>query len=323
MSRPVDRLSRPTSTTASAARLFLALCASLLFSLALASCGGGGSSPTAPVAPVADDLAAATAGLGTSPALLGDDLFDVTTSTGYTARTANPFAAIEPLSFYRWVSRNTRSYAFAFSDSDGAGHPRAADVTVNSSRLGMLHLIPSPAGGAAPDTHNVIHKLMDDRWTRRVHLVRETLNTPQGARDVWRVTQASPVRIASQPGARSIASLHLTGSALDVTVTDPAQMRSLAQLPTAAADDSLTVTVVSGAVDDDVFLYWQGQRTRMHPDGGGTHSLRVWSGAASGLRSLGVNVLSRGTLHDDTSLYDSLGWIVPLWVGGTPAGVWP
>ncbi|MFM7232651.1 MAG: hypothetical protein ACKO3S_11805 [bacterium] len=47
------------------------------------------------------------------------------------------------------------------------------------------------------------------------------------------------------------------------------------------------------------------------------------NGGTAGVRALGVNVFSRGTLHDDALGYDSLGWIVPLAVGAPAAGVWP
>jgi hypothetical protein len=93
-------------------------------------------------------------------------------------------------------------------------------------------------------------------------------------------------------------------------------------VPQAAAGDSLTITVDTGAntganADNDVFVYWGDRRVRMIPNGDGTHTVRVFTGSVAGVRSLGVNVLSRGTLHDDALLYDSLGWIFPMRVGAT------
>lgn len=292
--------------------------------VALTGCSGGSSDSTAPTPPANTDVADVSAGLATSPSLLGDDLFDVTLPTGASARAAGAMAALDPLSFYRWVRNSSRSFTSTFSDSDRSARPRAADVLVSRDITGMLHIIRRPAEGAPADTHNVIHKVIRDLWTRRLHLLRETVDTPQGPKSVWRVTQASGIRIASVPSTRIIQSVHLTGSGLDVRVTDPAQLMTLAQVPQAATSDSVTVTVDAGpATGNDVFLYWHDHRARMHPNGDGTHTLRIFTDDSAGLRGIGVNVLSFATLHDDISNYDSLGWIVPLRIGGAPVSVWP
>ena len=299
-----------------------ALLLTLAALLALAGCGGGGDSPTAPTSNTTTDLEAVTTVIAGAGSLSGDGLYDVTSSATASARHAGAFAAIDPLSFHRSVNRSTQGITIAFSDSDGTGHPRTADVTVNRSTLGMFMVLRRPAGGGAVDTSAVVHKLMDDRWKRHLHLSRQTVQGPSGPHEVWSLDQASALRIASQPGSRTIASVHLTGIGLDATLTDAEALRTPAQVPQAVAGDSLTITVDTGAntganADNDVFLYWGDRRVRMIPNGDGTHTVRVHSGNVAALRSLGVNVLSRGTLHDDTLLYDSLGWIFLLRVGAT------
>lgn len=292
------------------------------FALALAGCGKSSSS-TAPDTSASSDVADATVGVTASPTLLADDLFDVTAATGASAHPAEPMTAIDPLGFYRWFSSGTRNLTFAFSDSDSAGRPRQADVTVRRDLYGMFHIIKRPPEGSPPDTHNVVHKPLHDVWTRHLHLVRELAEGPHGLESHWRVQSASGVSIASLPGDRSISSVHLEGVGLNVTFTDPAQLMSLTQLPRVAANDSVTVTMTPGATDDVCVLYWHDHRERMHPNPDGTFSARVAVGSGLGLRGIGVNALSHGTLFDDTAPYNSLGWIVPVWVGDVPTTTWP
>ena len=299
-----------------------ALLLTLAALLALVGCGGGGDSPTAPTSNPSTDLDAVTAVVAGASALSDDGLYDVISSATASARHAGAFAVLDPLSFHRTVNRSTLGISVVFSDSDGAGHPRAAEVTVRRSTLGMFMVLRRPAGGGAVDTSSVVHKVMDDRWTRHLHLTRQTVQGPYGPQEVWSIDQASALRIASQPGSRTIASVHLTGIGLDATLTDAEALRTPAQMPVAVAGDSLTITVGTGAntganADNDVFVYWGDRRVRMIPNGDGTHTVRVHSGNVATLRSLGVNVLSRGTLHDDALPYDSLGWIVPLRIGAT------
>lgn len=298
---------------------YLAALAAL--AVALAGCGKTADS-TVPT-PANTDIAGVTLAVTASPTLLADDLFDVTASTGTSARTAEPMAAIDPLSFYRWFGASSRDFAFAFADNDTAGRPLSADVTVRRDLFGMLHIVKRPLGDAAPDTHNVVHKAIHDVWTRNLHLVREPVDGPNGSASRWRLQSASGVRIASTPGDRRISSVHLLGNGLDFNVTDPAQLMTLVQLPRVALNDSVTVTVTTDAIDDVVVLYWHDHRQRMHANGDGTFTLRVGVGSGVGLRGIGVNALSHGTLYDDTVPYNSLGWIVPVWVGEIPPTVWP
>ena len=297
----------------------LAACSAL--AVALAGCGKAANS-TSPT-PANGDLTGATLAVTASPTLLADDLFDVTASTGASARPAEPTAAIDPLSFYRWFSAGSRDFMFAFADTDNAGRPLSADVTVRRDLFGMLHIVKSAPGGAPPDTHNVVHKPIHDVWLRHLHVVRELADGASASASRWRIESASGVRIASAPGDRSISWVRMVGSGLDFTVTDPAQLMTLVQLPHAVANDSVTVSVSTGAIDDVVVLYWHDHRERMHANGDGTFTLKVGVGSGLGLRGIGVNALSHGTLFDDTAPYNSLGWIMPVWVGENPPSVWP
>ena len=297
------------------------LAAFAAFAVALAGCGKASNS-TSPT-PTNTDIADATLGVAASPSLLADDLFDVTAATGASARPAGPMAAIDPLSFYRWFSSGTRNFTFVFSNNDSSGRPMSADVTVRRNLFGMLHIVKRAPGDAAPDTHNVVHKVIDDVWTRHLHLVREPADGPASLASHWRVESASGVRIASAPGDRRISLVHLVGSGLDFTVTDPAQLMTLVGLPRVLLNDSVTVTVTTDAIDDVVLLYWHDHRERMHANGDGTFTIKVGVGSGLGLRGVGVNALSHGTLYDDAAPYNSLGWIVPVWVGDAPPSVWP
>ena len=80
---------------------------------------------------------------------------------------------------------------------------------------------------------------------------------------------------------------------------------------------SLTLTVTTLRDDDLVILLLHGHRLRFSNNGDGTYttSLQLPSGErADGLRHIGVNAFSHGTLFDDQLPYDSQAWILPFTV---------
>lgn len=285
------------------------LAVSLLCALGAAGCGGsaGPTAPTPVAPPTEADLV--TAAAATTPEWLGDDVFDVTSSTAASARHAGTNAAVTPLAWYRWFYSATRTLSVALADSDATPRATRADVTVDRDLQGMLHLVFDPADGAEPDTHDVIHKLVHDQWQRKLRYARVS----DGGGSHWQLTHASGVRVRSFNGSRSIASVTLTpGAGATVTLTDPAALLAVDALPAIPAGDSITVNVSTGAADDVVALYYGAHRERLHANGDGTFWLRFASGPESNRRNLAVNVLSHGTLYDSAQAYDSMVWILPV-----------
>ena len=85
----------------------------------------------------------------------------------------------------------------------------------------------------------------------------------------------------------------------------------------------MTLTAYTERSDDVVLLYLRDHRAPFHNNGDGTSTAVFSAPDLLGLHHVGVNVLSHDTLFDDTVAYNSLAWIVPIWVGDAPPVVWP
>jgi hypothetical protein len=60
-----------------------------------------------------------------------------------------------------------------------------------------------------------------------------------------------------------------------------------------------------------VLFYDHDERRRFTNNGNGTYTFTFTAGRFIGLRNFGIDVLSHGTLFDDTAAYDSNAWIFP------------
>jgi hypothetical protein len=294
----------------------------------LAGCGKDTvNSPAPKNATSSLDQAQVAGVVALEPEVVEDGQFesaDVTSLDPGTGATGT-LAAISPLRFWRVITSAERSFEFAFADSDSAGRPTTAIVTVHKSLAGRFNIltgVPGDDGGIPGAADSVIHKPLADRWVRRVLLRREPASDP--GRCAWRVVATSGVRVTSRDATTRIASLRVQTAAADVTLTDPLQFFRLRRILQLEPGTPVTLTVTTLKNDDVVVMCRFGHRFRFRNNGDNTYTavwqvpdLRLGSGPRPGpgrppIFHFGVNALSHGTLFDDQAPYDSQAWLLPV-----------
>lgn len=231
---------------------------------------------------------------------------------------ASVLADIRPLRWWRTIRDVERRFEFAFSDTDSVGRPTRAVVTIHKHLRGAFHIVagtPAPGGGRG-DSLTHLRKPLADHWVRRVLLHR--VRTHGDDRVRWRVAATSGVEVTSQDAKTDILSLRVQTASQDTTIENPRAFWFLRRLVRLAPGEDVTLTVTTAATDDLVVLIHRGGRFRFHNNGDGTHTGRWRAPLHGGLRHVGVNALSRGTLFDDAAPYDSRAWILPYAVTGDP-----
>jgi hypothetical protein len=339
------------------ARFTLALVVSLLLAIALLSgCSkkNSTSSLTAPGSSSGGNTAAYQAQisgvLASTPEVVEDGQFEVADlfSTASATGSVNPLAAITPLRWRRHITHVDRTFEFAFSDSDSTGQPQTAIVTVHKLLTGTFDILgttvpdttsnDSTGGGTPKDTLKLIHKPLEDHWVRRILLKHLNMSTRRGTdgdgndqgenedgdhggRNMrWKVAGTSGVEVTSKDATTQIQSLRIQTSSLDTTITDPLVFFRLRRLISVGAMEQVTLTVTTGRNDDNVFLLFHDGHAHFKNNGDGTYSGTWRAPWFAGIKHVGVNALSHGTLYDDAAAYDSKAWIVPYVVKGFSCG---
>jgi len=108
--------------------------------------------------------AAITGALSAAPDFLDDGLYDTATPTNLAPSLRSPQAApgaagaaIEPFTFWRSITGHTRTFEFAFADSDSTGRPTSAVVTLTRTFTGTFNIVPrDPSNPDLPDTDLVV-----------------------------------------------------------------------------------------------------------------------------------------------------------------------
>lgn len=301
-------------------RSILVFLAALLGASLLGGCSDNGTEP-APVAPAQGDREAdLLESMLPATALIEEGLFAdpmETSLAGAAPGTEQAVASpIQPLRFWRNITDIRRSYEFAFADSDSAGHPTTAIITIHKRLLGTFNIVPEPANEGDPRT--VIRKELRDHWVRRVKLRRIVRldDTRYGER--WRVAAVSGVKVTSQMATSEIASVHVESGVIDTVITEPLAFFNLRRILRFDDGADVTLTVTTSRSDDVVLLYRSGHREKMANNGDNTYTATFPAGDLEGWRHFGVNALSHGTLYDDEAPYDSKAWILPYVVASTP-----
>ena len=236
-------------------------------------------------------------------------------------------AAIRPYRFWRTIDRIERRFEFAFADSDSAGLPTTAVVTVHKVLRGSFNIVAGAPGedGAPGDTsRRLVRKRLLDYWTRRVLLKRvERPNTEgEGEPSVrWRVAATSAVKVRSAlpenaADHTNILSVRVQSGALDTTVAQPLEFFRLRGMLKLDPGAQVSVTVTTERADDIVLFVRQDRRVRLEPNGDNTYSGSFTVPDERGVRHFGVNAFSKETLWDDAAPYNSIAWIFPYAVVG-------
>jgi hypothetical protein len=280
--------------------------------IAVAGC----SKSTAPITGANTEQAQISTYMASNPGLIDDELFTDPSSLPL-SRMQGTNAAITPRWFWRRITVSTPHLTFQFSDTDSVGRPRLAAVTLTRHLTGTFNILPAASGDTTQlDSANIVHKSLDDTWTR--HLLFKRCVVPGSDQPLWRLIAASGVQVNSSGMTEQIQSVHVQTSTIDTTLTDPLQLFIITHCMHVAASDSVMLTVTTSKTDDVVLCYYRDLRLHFHSNGDGTYVIKLPIGNLLGMRFFGVNALSHGTLFDDTLPYDSQAWLFHTWVGPPP-----
>lgn len=299
----------------------------------LAGCGNK-SNPSQPssqsATPTPDDIAQVNRVVASSPAFINDDVYEGA-DAAQLATANGAMAAIRPLFWWRRIESVTRTFETEYTNPDSAGRPTMATVTIHRLLKGTFNVV---AGDSANHPDSIVHKPLEDSWTRKLLLKRgRDIAVGDTVISRWRLVGTSGVEVTSTNAVTNIQSVRiqaggLAGSVLDTTITDPLQLHRLRRVFHLPTGTQVLVTVTTGAADDVVLLYRWHRRVLFINNGNNTYTAGWITGDewdrdrdlvfgvshdgdndGSWVRHFGVNALSHGTFFDDASPYDSNAWI--------------
>ncbi len=301
--------------------LTLALAAALL-----SGCGKTGTplSPASTGNGAAADQAQISDAMAGTPQLIEDGVYESPDQTTLGAGgTPGATALIHPLRYWRHITDVRRTFEFTFSDTDSTGRPTKALVTIRKVMRGTFNILTdlAPDDSLPPDSATIgrVRKPLADLWVRHV-LLRRVRDGGSGDPQ-WKVAGISGVEVtsfdprttAAAPafGDTRIVKLRIQSASGDATIEDPLRPLVLRSLPIFDAGEDMTLTVTTLRNDDVVVLVRPGDHRRFHNNGDDTYTLFWHASLEAGVRHVGVNALSNGTLFDDAKPYDSQTWILP------------
>ncbi len=293
----------------------------LLVALAVLA-SGCSKSPTSPTPAATGDVAQVSATLGASATLvdesLAEDPTQVPANETLAGGTARIQALVKPYTWWQQVTSETRTWDFAWADTDTTGRPQTCVATLHKHMTGSFIIIPvSPADSTMPDTSRIV-KPLDKTLVRKVLLKRLTI----GGEREWKVVSVTGAKVTTPGTTVAIQSIRLqSSSGVDTTITDPLQWLTLRNVVKFAANDTVTLTVTTNHTDDAVFIHRWDWRHRMRNNFDGTYTFRWVTSAWSGWRHFGVQAMTHGSLYDDTLPYDAMAWHLPFRVAGGQADV--
>jgi len=278
-----------------------------LAGLALAGCGHSTNSTqaTGGTGSAQSDEAQVASVLAENPDYVNDDLYQ--SEEQQTLESSSGFAAIQPLAFWRVITRVQTSFDTQFGEPDSTGRPTHAVVTIHRHLLGTFNIA---AGVTTPTdtTRKLVRKPLDDAWTRRIALVRVPARDDSG-RGRWRLAGTSGVDVRTRGGVTRVQSLRIQAADMDTTITDPLELHRLRRLFLLPEGTEVTLTATTGSATDVVLFFGRDMRRRFTNNGDGTFTFHFTPGRFTGLRHFGVDALSHGTLFDDAEAYDSNAWL--------------
>jgi hypothetical protein len=271
-------------------------------------------STTAPNPAQSSDVSLVTSTLVSAAALVDDGL-DVD-STQVSAERLAPApgvtsiqAAIRPFTWWQRITSVTRTWSFAWSDTDETSHPKFCVATLTEHLTGTLVIVPaSPTDTTRADTTRIF-KPIDKTLTRRIMLQRLAL----GLDREWRVIAVSGAFVTTPGAVTRIVSLRIqSASGVDTTITDPLQWISLRHIVQFGTNDSVTVTVTTLRADNPVYLHRWDWRHRLRNNLDDTYSITWVTSAWGGYRHFGIQAMSHGSIYDDTQPFDMVAWHLPF-----------
>jgi hypothetical protein len=278
----------------------------LALAFPLAGCGRESAVTAPPGSPSeAQDRAEIEQTLAASP-----DVMDESTYASEEEATTDDGASLGKsalrLRFWRRITDVHRRFEFAFSDPDSSGQPTTAKVTVHTLLSGTFN-IRRPDNDSTRNDGEIVRKRLRDHAVRHVLLKRVRMN--DAGRALWKIVAVSGVQVRSEGAVTAIKSLRIRSASLDTTITDPLELRRLRRILTFEAGERVELTVTTAAPDDFVLLVRPAARFGFRNNGDNTYTGRWSVPAVPGIKLVGVNALSHGTLFDDQAPYDSEAWL--------------
>ena len=246
------------------------------------------------------------------------DLFSGTTESG-TTPFGKALEAIEPWRFGRLIESVDRYVDIQISNP--AGEPAIAEVTWTADIHGTFVVV------AKDSAHTAYSKVFTNNAIRFATFEKRGLNTDP--RRGWRLVGISGTESVSDPHSVQIVSVNLTSTGgVDTTFTNVSELMNRENIIAFAPLDTVTVTVTTTNIDDVVLLHhpaWQALhvnrnhvRRMLTNNGDGTYTGtwivqgQVWMNGYTynhaRKRHFTIDVLSNGTLYDDTEPYDNMSW---------------
>jgi len=275
---------------------------------------GCGKSTTAPNPTESSDAAQVSSTLAASTTLVDDGL-DVDSTQVNAERissgsgVAQLQASLRPFTWWQRITSVSKTWTFAWSDTDSTGHPKSCIATLNEHLTGTLVIVPaSPSDTTRADTTRIF-KPIDKTLTRKVMLQRLAL----GLGREWRIVATTGALVETPGAITRIISLRIqSASGLDTTITDPLQWISLRHIIQFGTNDSVTVTVTTLRADNPVYIHRWDWRHRLRNNLDDTYSFTWVTSAWGGFRHFGIQAMSHGSIYDDTLPFDMQAWHLPF-----------
>ncbi len=293
----------------------------LLAALALTGCS---KSTTAPGSSASLDVTQVNNTLTTSAALVDDNLAEDATQVP-AAPAAEPTkgfateATIVPFAWWQTVASETRTWSFAFGDTDSTTkRPTTCIATLSKQLHGSLVIVPRDPADTTIGSTTRFTKADDRTWVRRVRLQRLLI----AGSPAWRVTGLTGAFVETASPTTHLVSLHVhSSSGVDTTIVDPTQFFGLRQVIAFTTQDTVTVTATTERSNDPVFLHRWDYRHRMHNNLDNTYSWTWVTSPWGGWRHFGVQAMTHGSIYDDTLPFDMQAWHLPFRVIGQQPAV--
>ncbi|NNE43821.1 MAG: hypothetical protein HKN12_06415 [Gemmatimonadetes bacterium] len=284
--------------------------ATLLTSTALLSgCFSGDDSPTA----AGDEMITAEEQAAIEFVMEEDETNSELTMIDVRSFDSGSGVARAPINTHRWfrepqsVDRNLEIIINAPS-----GEPATATVNASGTVIGLLHLWTCSA-----DSLLEVTKDFEDDGKRSLMFVksRRTDRLHRG----WKLVSLSGVHLESPAATVAINSVRVQSGDVDQTLTNVTDLVAVEDLMRFERGAEVTLTVDTGDATDAVFLHVRRQhRTQFTSNDDGTFSATFFANDRPGARHFAVDVLSDGTLYDDTEAYDNVTWGIPYIVERLP-----
>jgi hypothetical protein len=180
----------------------------------------------------------------------------------------------------------------------------SAYVSLSGSMPGIIHIVARQDGDTV-----IVDKNFTDIWTRTAIFKKDTVSTYHRG---WRIYAISGTEITTVNNEIQIDSikLHLDNSGIDTIITDITTLVKREDVIKVRPDDYAQITIYTNKNDAHAFIHSYFFRWKFHQDSVNHNAYNgTWKTPHNlGVYRVGFDVLSNGTLSDDSLPYDANLW---------------